>query len=143
MDRAPDRRAPAQCGKLRAALIARLIGSVSTLTELQRDKVLFAEKFVDVPDTVAHLWAWFWQLDQARQYGDLPQALAWQEVAAWAGLHGISPRQWELQAIMSMDFARRAALAAATSEPQESLNQVDMNDPAAVQALLKSCAPKN
>jgi hypothetical protein len=66
---------------------------------------------LDVPGPVAHLWTWFWQLDQGRQssgYG--PQALSPGEIEGWARLYRQEPRPWEIEAIMAMDTSRRAAL---------------------------------
>lgn len=112
---------------------------------MHRNKILFAGNFVDIPGPVAHLWDWFWQLDQSRQYGDFPQALAWHDVAAWAGLHAISPHPWELQAIMSMDIARRTALSETGQQHDQSgINfPIDMNNADAVKAFFKGFAPKD
>lgn len=39
-----------------------------------------------------------------------PQALTYLEIAAWARLMGEAPRPWEVEALLAMDVARRAAL---------------------------------
>lgn len=73
---------------------------------------------LDVPPEISHLWGWFWQLDQTRQsngYGG--QALTHVEIAAWSQLMQETPRPWEVEALLQMDIARRAALA-----PPESID---------------------
>jgi hypothetical protein len=75
---------------------------------------------IDIPPLIAHLWRWFWQLDQARQssgYG--PQALTYADVATWAAVMDEQPRPWEVTALMTMDAARRAALQPPSAEGQD------------------------
>jgi hypothetical protein len=56
-----------------------------------------------VPETLAHLWAWFCELDGGRT-GQAP--LAWSDLKAWAELTGRSPRPWEVHILRRLDRLR-------------------------------------
>lgn len=66
----------------------------------------------EVPDAGEHLWAWFWQLSEARPEGfSGPGPLTFGEIAAWAGLTGARPHPWEVETIKAMDRAFLASVA--------------------------------
>ena len=143
MDRPPNRYVPAQSGKLCAALIERLINSVTTQTKLQVEGVRPTTDLLDVPKDLEYLWIWFWELEQSRQAAETPLALRYGEILAWAQLTDIQPRRWELRAIMAMDTARRMGLMAKPEDDNPDITQrVDWNDKSSVQSMLRSCAPK-
>lgn len=65
-----------------------------------------------VPDAAVHLWGWFWQLNDARPEGfSSAGPLTFGEIAAWAGLTGITPHPWEVEALKAMDRAYLASVA--------------------------------
>lgn len=61
-----------------------------------------------VPEGLAYLWDWFWELDAGRAEGFTgPAAFSYQELDAWARLTGRQPSPHEVQALMSIDLAVR------------------------------------
>lgn len=60
-----------------------------------------------LPACLAYLWAWFVELSSARGGTGMGgvNPIGYQELAAWAGLRGISPTPFELEAIRRLDEA--------------------------------------
>lgn len=66
----------------------------------------------DIPFCTAHVWEWFWQLNDSRPEGfSNAGPLSFSEIAAWAGLTGSAPRPWEVEALKAMDRAYLASVA--------------------------------
>lgn len=69
-----------------------------------------------LPPLGEQVWSAFWRIEQSRQGGFGPQAFTYLEIEAWARLVQNPLAPWEVEAIMSMDVARRAALDAGKGE---------------------------
>ncbi|MCF3934351.1 hypothetical protein L1787_13120 [Acuticoccus sp. M5D2P5] len=58
------------------------------------------------PECAAHVWAWFWQLSNARGGGGFSIAsIAYSEIAAWGELTLADPTPTEIGMIKAMDAA--------------------------------------
>lgn len=56
------------------------------------------------PEGGRYILGWFWQLHGQRQAGMAgPLPLSHQELAAWAGLAGLRPEPWEVDALRLLD----------------------------------------
>jgi hypothetical protein len=56
-----------------------------------------------IPETLAHVWAWFCDLDAGRA-GKAP--ISWSDLKAWAELTGRTPRPWEVHLLRKLDRVR-------------------------------------
>lgn len=92
-------------------------------TEVRREGESKAEMFTrfgqdgqipeepEVPECVAHVWRWFFDLSSRRSAGmSGPAAITWGEISAWRDLCGIMTRPYEIDMLLSMDNAYRKAL---------------------------------
>jgi hypothetical protein len=69
------------------------------------------------PQEAEHVWGWFWALNAQRRSG--PEALEYREVQAWSELTATPIRPIEVQMLMSMDGAFRAAVNAERAEQRK------------------------
>lgn len=60
-----------------------------------------------LPSCLAYLWGWFAELSAARGGSGLGgiSPIGYQDLAAWAGLRGIAPTRFELDALRRLDDA--------------------------------------
>lgn len=56
-----------------------------------------------LPESVTHLWGWFWELDAGRQEAN---PLAYSEIESWMRLTGAVAGPWEVATIKAMDTVR-------------------------------------
>lgn len=60
----------------------------------------------DIPEGFEDVWAWFWELHQARGHtGFGPLPLSWADMAAWAAVSGIGAAPWLIWLFRAMDRA--------------------------------------
>lgn len=73
----------------------------------------------EVPDCVAHVVGWFFDLSARRGAGFAgPMAITFQDIAAWRELMDERPTPQEVQMLLAMDTAFMAALRA-DDEPKD------------------------
>lgn len=66
----------------------------------------------DIPDEGEHLWRWFWALSDRRQQGmNGPHPISFFDLAQWSRLSGEIALREEINILLEMDDAYRAALA--------------------------------
>ena len=71
-------------------------------TRRQRnERFEFTSPELQVPDGIAHVWDWFWQLSGRRHSG--PEALTFADVGEWSRLLRIEVLPEEVQMLMAMD----------------------------------------
>jgi hypothetical protein len=72
----------------------------------------------DVNPVTAHLLNWFNDINSDRTFtiiagmgggASIPNAISYQDLAAWASMTGHKPARWEIEALRAMDAAWRAA----------------------------------
>ena len=69
------------------------------------------------PASLAHLWAWWHELARTRRsHGWGPEPLSYPDILAWALLTQSSPRPAEVAALLALDQAYLAHLAARQPE---------------------------
>jgi hypothetical protein len=60
----------------------------------------------ECPPELAHVWRWFWELDDTRPRGMAgPSPITYAEIDAWARLTGVSLRPFEIWALRAVDNA--------------------------------------
>lgn len=65
-----------------------------------------------IPESVAYLWAYFWELSRARSNNGFgPLALQYSDIEAWTRLTRQKLDPWELNAIVSLDALYLESLA--------------------------------
>ena len=74
----------------------------------------------DVPAAGEYLWGLFWDMSLGRGNGGWgPEPLSWADMAAYAGLNGITFNPWESKALRRMDLAFLGAVADAGKGKKE------------------------
>ncbi|MDP2322574.1 MAG: hypothetical protein Q8N51_00910 [Gammaproteobacteria bacterium] len=58
------------------------------------------ERSLATPDGIGPCWGWFLELHRTREHG---RALRWQEIKAWAELHGRRLSLTEVEVIKALD----------------------------------------
>lgn len=65
-----------------------------------------------IPPEGEYLWRWYCELERTRQMAaHAVQAMTYTEIAAWAALTDCWPLPHEVDALLTLDLATRAALA--------------------------------
>jgi hypothetical protein len=62
---------------------------------------------VELPDCMAYLWGWFWELNTGRSIGGMgtPMAIAPTEILAWCQLRRVVLEDWEISVLQGLDAA--------------------------------------
>lgn len=61
---------------------------------------------VELPDSMAHIWIWFLELDSARtSSGFGPNPISYTEIQAYFNLIGVKPKKFEVRTIKRFDNA--------------------------------------
>lgn len=56
------------------------------------------------PALLAHIWQWFLELNQARQYSEMgAMSITFSEILAWSTLSGVSPEPYEVRVLKQLD----------------------------------------
>lgn len=59
----------------------------------------------ELPDTLIHIWDWFQELNQAREFDEYgPKAISFSEIQAWCRLRGLKPTPTEVRLIKKLDM---------------------------------------
>lgn len=73
-----------------------------------------------MPDYLAYLWAWFWELSSRRKSGmGGPEPISYADIAHWAALTCSDPTPQEVGVLVAIDMAYLAAIADEHSEAKE------------------------
>lgn len=78
-----------------------------------------------IPPAVTHVWAWFFELNRARQSGMGLNPLSWGEIDAYCRLTGQRMQRWELNLLAIFDTAFLDVMQKEESEVKEGLDNAE------------------
>lgn len=88
---------------------------------MYEEKGLFVIPEPEPPQEAEHVWEWFWQLSAQRRPG--PEPIEYREVQAWSELTATPIRPAEVQMLMAMGGAFRAAVNAEREEQRKAKSE--------------------
>ena len=78
-----------------------------------------------IPPAVTHVWAWFFELNRARQSGVSLSPLSWGEIDAYCRLTGQRMQRWELNLLAIFDTAFLDVMQKEEPEVKEGLDNAE------------------